>query len=482
MDAPSLDAALDTLRAGHVDHGDVRWVRRRRQWLVVRDGRPLGLLDEVDEGVGVRAVTAGGWGYAATASRHPDALRAAARMAIELAGASRKAGFGPLRLPLGEPQQGTWASPCGVDPFGVPLGERLALLQRAEARARAHPEIVSARAGALLLRIRTRLCDVRGTDVEQTFTLCGAGVRAVAARDGVVQQRSYPKDHEGDVRQAGWEFVESLALEEHAERVREEAIALTLAPPCPAETQTVILDGSQLSLQVHESCGHPAELDRVLGEEVSLAGESFLQPELLGSFEYGSPIVNLVADPTTPGGPGTLRWDDEGTLAQPRAIVRNGRFVGYLSGLRSAAQLGVDSMGACRAASWDAVPIVRMVNVNLLPGEAGTLEDLVADTREGVLLSTNKSWSIDQRRLDFQFGCEVAWEIRRGRRTRMLRDPVYGGRTPEFWRGCDAICGPSAWRMWGYLFCGKGDPMQLLHVGHGVAPARFRGVRVGASS
>ena len=259
-------------------------------------------------------------------------------------------------------------------------------------------------------------------------------------------------------------------------------MALLSAPPCPAGDTTVILDTPQLALQIHESCGHPTESDRAFGDEVSLAGASFLTPDRLGRFRYGSVHVNLTADATTPGALGSFGWDDEGVPARKTPLVARGQFVGYLTSRETAARLGLPRSGGClRAEAWNRFPIIRMINVSLEPDPRGpSLEELVADTDDGVLMGNNKSWSIDDLRLNFQFGCEIAWEVKRGKRTRILKNPLYGGTTPRFWSACDAVGGPDAFAMWGLLSCGKGDPMQLMAVGHGCAPARFRGIRVGA--
>ena len=234
-----------------------------------------------------------------------------------------------------------------------------------------------------------------------------------------------------------------------------------------------------MALQVHESCGHPTELDRVLGMEASFAGTSFLTTDNLGELQYGSPLVNIDADATAPGGLGTFGWDDEGVPAQNVPIVSAGRFVGYLTSRETAPIIGRQSMGSSRAGSWRHIPIIRMTNVNLRPGDAGTLEDLIADTDDGILIATNRSWSIDDRRLNVQVGTQIGWLIKDGRRAGMVRNPTYTGITPRFWGSCDAVCGPSEWTLWGVPNCGKGEPMQTAHVGHGAAPARFRNVQVG---
>ena len=241
-----------------------------------------------------------------------------------------------------------------------------------------------------------------------------------------------------------------------------------------------MLDGEQLALQIHESVGHAVELDRVLGLEASYAGTSFVSAHDLGSLRYGSELMNVTADATAPGALGSFRWDDEGVAAQAVPIVREGVLRGFLSSRESAARIGLERSGGCmRASAFARQPIVRMTNVNLEPGDAGSLEDLIADTDSGIYMETNRSWSIDSRRLGFQFATEVAREIRDGELGGLYRNPSYAGVTPEFWGGLDAVCSSRDWRLWSVLNCGKGEPGQALRVSHGAAPARFRDVQVG---
>jgi TldD protein len=244
---------------------------------------------------------------------------------------------------------------------------------------------------------------------------------------------------------------------------------------------TVILDGSQMSLQLHESCGHPTELDRALGHEANYAGTSFLTTDQLGTLRYGSPAVSIVTDATTPRGLGSFGFDDEGVPAQKVDLVRNGRFVGYLTSRETAAMLGQVSNGTMRAESWAHIPLIRMTNVNLEPG-TWTLEDLIADTDDGLLMITNRSWSIDDKRYNFQFGTEVGFEIKKGKRGRLLKNCTYTGITPEFWGKCDAVCDASHWEIWGTPNCGKGQPSQTMRTAQGAAPARFRDVQVGVGT
>ncbi len=305
--------------------------------------------------------------------------------------------------------------------------------------------------------------------------------RSPASDDGRIQSRSYPSAHGGSSAQAGWEHVRSLELAGAAPRVAEEALALLRADPCPAGVTTLVLDSEQAGLQLHESVGHPVELDRIYGTEAAYAGTSWVGPDAAGSLRYGSELMNVVADPTTPGGLGTFGWDDEGVVARREPIVEAGILTGFLSSRESAARLGAGAGGSMRADGWSRMPLVRMTNLHLEPGE-GSLDDLLADVDDGILMATNRSWSIDDKRLNFQFGTEVAWEIKRGKRTRLLRDATYTGRTPTFWASLDGVAGPEEWRLHGLTNCGKGQPGQHAHVSHGASPVRFRNVQVGPSS
>jgi TldD protein len=481
----ALLSCLDDLkRHGDVEYADARFVENTSERIRVRDGR----LETVDNsharGVGVRVIANGAWGFASTNAFDAGRVKATALAAREVARASARAGGERVRLaPLeGSPARGTYASRVDRDPFAVPLDEKVDLLARAT-RSLLGKGAPVRRAEARMgwTRQRKVLVTSDGVDVQQTIVFGGAGMFCVAiGTDGRAQRRSYPTYQDGEAGQGGYERIARLGLDSQTERVREEAIALLTADPLPVGKRTVILESSQLALQVHESCGHPTELDRAFGTEISLAGGSFLQPSMLGNFRYGSPIVTIVADATCAGGLGTFGWDDEGTPARRMPLVQDGMFVGYLSSRETAAKLGTSSSGSMRADGASRIPLIRMVNINLEPDPKGpSLEQLIADTDDGLYLSTNKSWSIDDLRLNFQFGCEAAWEIKHGKRVRLLRDPVYTGVTPTFWAGCDAICSPDEWHLWGVLNCGKGEPMQAMGVGHGTSPSRFRDVEVG---
>jgi TldD protein len=475
--------ALSRARASSdVRHAEVRWVRERNERLRVREGVPEGVSRAGGSGFSIRLIARGAWGFACAQSPNEAALAKMVDGAIGIARASSRLLKRPVSFPERAGQVGTHATPLEIDPFAVPLEQKLADLAGPEAELRrGGPPIHSTEAWMHWTEVDKLLLTSEGTDVAQHLVYGGAAMSAIAVgSDGRVQHRSYPGFPGSEALQGGYEIVARTGLAEAAPRIRQEAIDLLSADACPEGVRDVILGSNQCALQIHESCGHPAELDRALGAEISLAGGSFLQPEHLGKLMYGSKIVTITADSIAPFGLGTFGWDDEGTPAGKTALVREGLFVDYLSSRETAAALGRTSTGTVRAESWNRIPMIRMVNVSLEP-RSGSLEDLIADTQDGILLDTNQSWSIDDLRLNFQFSCEVAWEIKHGKRTRLLRDARYTGTTPEFWRSCDAICGPEETRIWGLVLCGKGDPMQTMQVAHAAPPARFRRVEVGHS-
>jgi TldD protein len=471
------ELALEAAVAAGAGYADVRWVREETEGLTVVDGRVDDLEAEESSGLGVRVLVDGRWGFAASAVLDPARARALAGRAVEVARASAATGGEPVRLAPAEPAVASWSTPVGRDPFAVPLAERVDLLLAACDAQRSVAGVAHAKGTVDLWRRRTVLWSTEGTRVDQTVTQTGAGIEATATGGGDLQQRSWPNSFRGQFQAGGWEVVEAADLVGNAPRVAAEAVQLLAAPVLPERVTTVILDGQQLSLQVHESVGHPLELDRILGMEAAYAGTSFVGPGDLGRLRYGSPAMSVTADATTPGGLGTFAFDDEGVPAQRSPLVAEGVVAGFLTS-RETTTDGAGSGGAMRADGWGAMPLIRMTNVHLEPGQ-GTLDELVADTADGVLLSVNRSWSIDDRRVNFQFGVEAAWEIRGGRLGRLYRNATYDGRTTELWGSLDAVCGPGEWVVWGVPNCGKGQPYQNARVGHGAAPARFRDVHVG---
>jgi TldD protein len=450
-------------------------VARRSQVVGTRNQRVERLDDAESEGLGVRVLVDGAWGFACDRRLGPEGARAAANKATAFAKAAP--GGHQRALAQAGPAQGAYRTPVEKDPFAVSLADKAELCLRAE-RALEHEDVKVTTASVRAQREHKVFVSSEGASIEQELVECGGGIDAFATREGITQVRSHPSAHGGSSSQAGWEYVESLALEAEAPRVAEQAAALLRAVPCPSGVTTVVIDAEQMQLQVHESVGHPTELDRVYGTEAAYAGTSFLKPEDLGSLRYGSEHMNVTADSTTPGGLGTFGFDDEGVAAHREPVVAEGVLRGFLTSRETAARIGNGSGGSMRADGWSRMPLVRMTNLHLEPGD-GSLEELIAGVDDGLFLQTNKSWSIDDKRLNFQFGTQIAWEIKGGELGRMLRDATYTGQTPVFWGSLDAVAGPDEWVLQGLTNCGKGQPGQHAHVSHGASPARFRNVQVG---
>lgn len=467
------DRALERAKARGASYADVRILRRENEDILLRTGKVEGLSRDSSYGFGVRVIVDGAWGFACSPNVSLEEADRIAGEAVSTARASATLKRGDLVLSDLEPHVGSYSSQFDVDPFDVPLEEKIGFLKDLDKILRQDEKVKLSDCSMEFWRFGEVFASSEGAYIEQVKIESGAGGSATAMEGSDVQRRSVPCSFGGDYAAAGYEFVESLRLLENAEQAAREAVELLSAPVCPTMDATLILEGSMLALQVHESCGHPIELDRVFGMESSFAGTSFLTTEKLGNFRYGSEHVNITADATLQGGLGSFAFDDEGVPAQCVDIVKEGIFSGYLTSRETASQLGMESMGSMRADSWDRIPLIRMTNINLMPGD-WSLDEMIADTPDGVYAANVKSWSIDDKRLNFQFGTEIAWEIKDGSLGRMLKNPIYSGMTPEFWGSCDAVCGEAEWRLWGVPNCGKGEPMQTAHVGHGVAPARFR--------
>jgi TldD protein len=470
--------AIDAATGAGAGYADARAVTRRAQNVATKNGEVESVADGETEGIGVRVLVDGAWGFACDRRLSTEGARAAAERAVAFARASAgRAGRKPSELAPAPARSGEYRTPAERDPVDVPLSEKVDLCLRAEA-AMKHDDVKITEATVTAQREQRAFRSSEGADVYQEFVECGAGIDALAIRDGRVQIRSYPSAHGGSSSQSGWEYVDALDLAGNAPRVAEEAAALLRADPCPSGTTTVVLDSEQMVLQVHESVGHPTELDRVYGTEAAYAGTSFLKPGDLGSLRYGSEHMNVTADSTTPGGLGTFAFDDEGVPAGRQPVVEAGILRGFLSSRETAGLIGAGHGGSMRADGWSRMPLVRMTNLHLEPGE-GSFDELLADVDEGIFMCTNKSWSIDDKRLNFQFGTQIAWEIKDGKLGRMLRDATYTGVTPFFWGSLDAVAGKEEWRLYGLTNCGKGQPGQHAHVSHGTSAGRFRNVQVG---
>jgi len=477
--------ALDTASQRGASYADVRLVTERSRALGTKNGKMGNASDSQSEGFSVRVIVDGAWGFASSADLNRSSVEATAAQAVDIAKASAKVKQSDVRLAPEKAVNAEWSTPYKIDPFTISIEQNLDLLRNIDAELRAVDGVTLAETNLNFRREEQWFFSSEGADIHQTKHTTGAGYVAYAFAGSEIQKRSYPNSFGGQWQNKGYELVDELKLVENARRIGEEAVALHNADQCPEGVFDIILESSQLGLQIHESVGHPIELDRVLGMEANFAGTSFLTLEKLGKLTYGSELVNVVADARQEHGPGlgTFGFDDEGVPAQCTPIITNGLFTGYLSSRETAPTIGLTrSGGTLRAESWNRLPIIRMTNISILPGEKPlSLEQLISSTDHGILMQTNRSWSIDDKRYNFQFGTEIAWEIKHGKRVRMLKNPSYSGITTEFWRSMDAICSRDEWTLWGTPNCGKGQPQQTMGTGHGAAPARFRKVKVGSA-
>jgi TldD protein len=477
--------ALNTATQRGATYADVRIASDRGRALATKNGKIANASDSQSLGMSVRVIMDGAWGFASSAELARPSVEATAARAVEIAKASAQVKQSDVALVPEKAVTAEWTTPHKIDPFSISIEQNLALLMKIDAELRSVPGVTLAEANMNFRREEQWFFSTEGADIHQTKVTTGAGYVAYAFAGTEIQKRSYPTSFGGQWQNKGYELIDELKLVENARRIGEEAVALHKADQCPEGTFDIILESSQLGLQIHESVGHPIELDRVLGMEANFAGTSFLTLEKLRVLKYGSEMVNVVADARQEHGPGlgTFGFDDEGVAAQCTPIITNGLFTGYLSSRETASLIGLNrSGGTLRAEGWNRLPIIRMTNISILPGEKPlTFEQLIASTDHAILFQTNRSWSIDDKRYNFQFGTEIGWEIKDGKRVRMLKNPSYSGFTTGFWNSMNAICSRDEWILWGTPNCGKGQPQQVMGTGHGAAPARFRGVKVGSA-
>ncbi len=471
--------ALDAARSRGATYADVRIIHRRRQSLNAEDARIAHLSDNADAGFGVRVLADGAWGFAASGIITRDEVGRVAAKAVAVAKASAQVTAAPVEWADEPAAQLTFKSPCEVDPFAVATSEKAELLLAINAALSEHADIKKAFARMSLRRDEKLYANSDGSVMESDIVTTLAEYTATAVGNGEVKSRSYVPPP----RTLGYENVDADDLLANTDRVARQATEHLSARQCPVGTKDLILDPQHLALTMHESVGHATELDRALGMEESLAGRSFATPDLLGNLQYGAPHVNFVADNTLPGGLASEGFDDDGVPSGTWHIIKDGLFTGYSTGREVAGAIGLDrSVGGCRADHWSSIPIVRIPNLSLMPGdELLTPEELIASTDDGIYIEGMGSFSIDQMRQNFQFGGDAFWEVKNGKITGMLKNVTYQSITPVFWNACDAICDERFWVPNGVVNCGKGDPMQIQKMTHGAAPARFRGITVGAA-
>lgn len=481
----------DALKHG-VDYADVRLIPySQSEEITVKNGVVENLEHSESAGFGVRVLLNGVWGFASSFRIQEKEIAAIVNAAVQIARASAITSKYPVKLsPNIIWKDAHFISYAKIDPFKVSLEEKVDLLVRADQLIHQNAKKVKIRECDMAFhRFKKVFVSTEGSSIVQEVTISGGGITAKSVEGDEVQQRSYPNSYRGNFATRGYDFIEELDLLAHAPRIAVEADELLSAPDCPAKETSIILLPNQLCLQIHESIGHAVELDRILGTEITYAGGSFLTAVLdqIGSFRYASPIVNVTADATLDGGPGSFGFDDEGVEAQKFALIQEGILKNLLTSRETVTEANKlirrdyfsASNGTMRASFTNRIPLIRMTNIYLEPGET-EWEELLGSTEDGLILDTNVSWSIDDLRKNFSFGMEVAREIRNGKVGQLYKNAHYTGMTTDFWASCDAICNRNRWEMYATPNCGKGQPGQVMLVGHGASPARFRNVKVGS--
>ncbi|QOR34069.1 TldD/PmbA family protein [Clostridium sp. 'deep sea'] len=475
-----FNQALEEAKSLGASYADVRLVDRHKQPIIIRNGHIQDISSTESKGVGVRVMVNGAWGFSACAVINKNNLFATVKEAISIAKASAMVQAEPIELTPLQGVKDKYATPYQKDPFNMDLEEQVEFLMDLDKQLRTNEDVKMAMTRLHAVKQHKLFMSTEGHEIEQDLLETGIALMATAMGNGDVQRRLYQDTVTGgyEFLEEKYEFMNNKGLHEIAQDLSQEASDLLKADTCPIVEGDMILGGQQLALQIHESCGHPIELDRVLGYEASFAGTSFLTPEKQNNFMYGSEHVNLNIDATIPRALGSFGYDDEGVKAQRAQIVEKGLFKDYLTSRETAAKIGQESNGTCLAEGFNNIPMVRMTNVNIEAGD-WSLAEIIKDTKYGIFMDGSKSWSLDDKRLNFHFGCEIAYEVKDGEITRMLKNPAYTDMTPHFWGGCDAVANASEWHVWGLPSCAKGEPMQIAHVGHGSAPARFKNIKMG---
>ena len=472
-----LKLACDIATREGCQFADARYLNIRSQRVMSRDQALADCNDSEDCGFGVRVLYRGAWGFASS----PDCIAAEIERVVALALRIARASAQALRASGVQwapepPLKLSYRSDCRIDPFTVSLEQKADLLVSANEVMLENAAVKRAQGYLLFKRVQRWYVNSEGAELHSDVTSSESVIWAIAVGQGDFQERNWKAPSSS----RGYEAFDKAEFLAQAERVAAEAEEKLSARLAPEGEFDIVTDSENLSLTIHESVGHATELDRVMGYEVSMAGSSFVTRDKRGSFRYGSDAVTLMADNTLEHGLATQGFDDDGVPGQRWEIVRDGIFQTYSSGREFAHYIDEErSRGSCRADHWSSIPIVRIPNLLLMPGKQVLGPDeLIADVKHGLYFEGMDSFSIDQWRLNFQFGGNAVWEIRNGKKSGMLKAALYQSRTPTFWNACDATCDASHWRAHGVMNCGKGDPMQIAQMTHGAAPTRFRKINV----
>ena len=460
-----------------VEFGDVRYTSSDSESFYFQRGNLINYGSDMNNSsIGIRVLVNGCWGFAGINDFNNGAIEKAIDLAITNAKAGSRFRKNPVKIGTQPSTVASYRQTVAEDPFLMPREEKMEYLKNLAASLNGNEKIVFNYLITEFYRQYKIYANTEGTFTD-TLKYNVMPYFSVLASDGEqVMSRTYP-GHMTAVS-GGFEVIRNSGMVENVEQCIKEAIDLLSAPRIEEERSDIIIGGNHLSLQLHESIGHATEADRIFGMEISYAGKTFVKPEMLGKFQYGSEIVNVISDSTDIDGINYQPVDDDGVPGKKVFIIKNGILMDQQSSRETAMQLGTEPSSNMLATDGYNFPLIRMSNLNLLPGTAGTLKDLIKNTEKGYLVDFTKTWSIDDNRNNFQFTTEIGWKIKDGEIVGIVKEPTYFGLTPEFWNSCDAICSESEWKYHGTFNCGKGEPGQAMHLSHKTAPARFKNVVV----
>ncbi|MBF0362851.1 MAG: TldD/PmbA family protein [Oligoflexia bacterium] len=476
--------AMNEAERQKVEYADIRIINSKEQKLVSENERVYEVKDNIDQGFGVRVLKNGAWGFASSPIIAKDEIAKVVRNAVAVAKASASVNskikdkkISVLKNPK---VIDSFKTIVRVDPFSIPIKDKFDFMFEISRRMLKVDKIKKVYSVANFENVDKHFANIFGSQIHTNVTTTMFEYVAYAVDESTSKDRSY-----GIYPQTiGYEAILESDLLDRCERVASEAVMKLTAHRGVEGIKDLVLDPTHLALTIHESVGHATELDRALGMEESLSGRTFATVDKLNKMQYGSPIVNLVADLTLENGLATHGYDDDGTKGKRWHIVKDGIFSGYSTSIDTAPEISMsESNGRCNADSWFSIPIVRIPNLGLMPGKDNlSVDDLIAGVDDGIYIEGMGSFSIDQMRENFQFGGDVFWEIKHGKITRMLDNVTYQAITRDFWNSCDAIAGEKYWVKSGVANCGKGDPMQTAKMTHGAAPARFRNIKIGGGN
>lgn len=454
----------------------LRYVDERTTYRAVRNQHPEENFSNRSRGIMVEVLVDGQFAYAATSQLTTKAVSLAARQAFEIAKASAPHTVHRFTHEVRPASRGNYRSPRVRDASSIGAGSLNELLLKASKHLKVSENIISAEASARIVDSRHHYLSSNGADISQDFLMISTDLSAIAQEGGIVQRRS---DSGGQACswQIGAEVFDEDEILSRCERIGSQALELLAAEECPVDTRELLLAPDQMVLQIHESIGHPLELDRILGDERNYAGWSFVRPQDFGALQYGSSLMNITFDPTVPNQLASYAYDDGGAEAEKAYLIKEGILQRGLGGLESQSRSNLPGVANFRASDWNRAPIDRMANINLEPGD-DALEDMIASVEKGIYMESNRSWSIDDYRNKFQFGCEYARLIEDGKLTRTVRNPNYRGISSNFWKSLKAVGNHNSFEVYGTPNCGKGEPNQVIRVGHASPPCLFGNVEV----